>query len=114
MGGTRLTVDVPKLFELWAAGASQYEISLALGIRPGTFWQIRNRYALPRRAPAKPAKASHEPDPTPEELAQRCAEVRARWSDEETKRRRVGRGVEAVRLRSYSFNHRDFAFSGVD
>ena len=114
MGVTRLTVDVPKLFELWNSGASQYDISIVLGIRPGTFWQVRKRYALPKRKPAKPVRASHEPDPTPEELVELCAAVRARWSEEETERRRVGRGVEQVRLRSYSFDRRGFAFSGVD
>ena len=114
MGGTRLTVDVPKLFELWNSGASQHDISLALGIRPGTFWQVRRRYALPNRKPAKPARASHEPDPTPEELAERCAAVRSNWSAEETERRRVGRASGPVRLRSYSFDRRGFAFSGVD
>ena len=111
MGGTRLTVDVPKLFAMWSAGASQYEISVALGIRPGTFWQIRRRYALPKRKPAKPARASHDPDPTPEEIAERCAITRAKWSEEETERRAVGRMRGSTEIRSYSFDRRNMAFA---
>lgn len=111
MGGTRLTIDVPKLFELWASGASQYEISQTLGIRPGTFWQVRNRYALPKRKPARPVSASKEPDPTPEEIAERAAAVRASWSEEEAERRAVGRLRGSVGIRSYSFDRRAMAFS---
>jgi len=111
MGGTRVTVDVPKLFEMWAAGASQYEISQSLGIRPGTFWQVRRRYALPKRQPARPIAASKEPDPTPEEIAERAALVRAGWSEEETDRRAIGRLRGSVSLRSYSFDRRNMAFS---
>ena len=107
-------VDVPVLFKMWADGASRYEICTMLGIRPGAFQHLRRKYALPKRNKGRPSLGSLEPDPTPEELAERCAAVRAKWSEEETERRRVGRGVEAVRLRSYSFNHRDFAFSGMD
>lgn len=87
-------VDVPKLFEMWAAGASRYEICTMLNIRPGAFQHIRRRYALPKRSKGRPACGSLCPDPTPEELAERCAAVRAKWSEEETERRRVGRGAE--------------------
>lgn len=104
-------VDVPKLFEMWAAGASRYEICTMLGIRPGAFQHIRRRYALPKRNKGRVARGPMEPDPTPEELAARCAEVRAKWSAEETERRAVGRCVEPVRLRSYSFDRRNLAFS---
>lgn len=107
-------VDVPKLFEMWAAGASRYEICTMLGIRPGAFQHLRRRYALPKRNKGRPIAGSLEPDPTPEELAERCAAVRETWSEEETERRRVGRASGEVRLRSYSFHHRDFAFSGMD
>ena len=104
-------VDVPVLFKMWADGASRYEICQMLGIRPGAFQHIRRRYALPKRNKGRPTRGPNEPDPTPEELVERCAEVRAKWSAEETERRAVGRGVEAVRLRSYSFDRRNLAFS---
>lgn len=114
MGGIRIEVDVPKLFRLWGTGVRQFEICQELGIRPGTFWQVRQRYALPPRENAKPARSRHEPPPTPEEIAERAAAVRAGWSAEETERRRVGSAVAPVRLRHYVFDRRAMAFSGVD
>lgn len=111
MGGARLTVDVKKLFELWASGMRQYEICQELGIRPGTFWQVRNRYALPKRAPARPERGRETPPPTPEEIAERAAAVRANWSEEEMERRAVGRLRGSLGIRSYSFDRRNMAFS---
>lgn len=104
-------VDVPKLFEMWAAGASRYEICTMLGIRPGAFQHLRRRYALPKRNKGRPTRAPLEADPTPEELAERCAEVRAKWSAEETERRAVGLLRGSVDIRSYSFDRRNVAFS---
>lgn len=104
-------VDVPKLFEMWAAGASRYEICSALGIRPGAFQHVRRRYALPKRNKGRPARHRSESDPTPEELIERCAAVRATWSDEERERRAVGRLRGSVEIRSYSFDRRGMAFS---
>lgn len=114
MGGMRLEIDVPKLFRLWASGMRQFEICQELGIRPGTFWQVRQRYALPHREKAQPARSRHEPPPSPEEIAERAASVRARWSEEETEKRRVGSGVSKVRLRHYAYDGRTMAFSGMD
>ena len=111
MGGVKLTVDVPKLFELWAAGVRQFEICQELGIRPGTFWQVRQRYALPKRNPARPERGRETPPPSPEEIAERAAAVRANWSEEETERRLVGRLRGPVGIRSYSFDRRNMAFS---
>lgn len=107
-------VDVQALFRLWANGASRHEICTTLGIRPGAFQHLRQQYALPKRTRGRPARGPLEPDPSPEELAQRCAEVRAKWSEEETEKRRVGSGVAPVRLRHYAYDGRTMAFSGMD
>lgn len=111
MGGIRLEIDVPRLFKLWASGMPQFEICQALGIRPGTFWQVRQRYALPPRPNARPARSRHEPPPTPEEIAERASLVRAGWTDEEKERRAVGRLRGPVGIRSYTFDRKSMAFS---
>lgn len=107
-------VDVPALFRLWAEGVRQCDICTALGIPTGSFHAIRQRYALPVRACDKQLDFTETEPPTPEEIAERAAVVRAGWSDEERERRIVGRSRSPVRLRSYSFNHRDFAATALD
>ncbi len=43
------------------------------------------------------------PDPTPEELQARAAEVRAGWTPEEERRRRLG-GTGRVELRAFALD----------
>lgn len=108
-----IEVDVPKLFQMWVDGYRQDEICKALGVRPGSFWELRKRYALPPRKAAKTASGGDKNPPSAEEIAARCAEIRAGWSDEE-RERRVAYRPDRVRLREYSFNRCSYAFSALD
>jgi hypothetical protein len=114
MGSQIVDFDVPTLFRLWAAGLPQGEICDQLGIRSGSFYIVKRRYKLPPRARAKQRPTQSEPDPTAEEIAERAAEQRAKWSPEEEERRRIGRGVERVALREYQFDRRNFALTALD
>lgn len=40
-------------------------------------------------------KYKHRPDPTPEEIAERCAEIQKGWSPAEMERRHVARGASS-------------------
>jgi len=68
-------VDVPTLFRLWTQGVAREVICRELGISGSQLSVLKTRYKLPSR-PKKPASLG--PDPTPEEIAERAAECRAR------------------------------------
>lgn len=106
-----MRIDVPALFSMWNAGVRQFEICQKLGIRPGTFWRLRQKYALPARDRLVPVIARSRPDPTIEEIVERAAVIRSSWSEEEAARRVVGRGVGAVQIKAYSYDHRRMAFA---
>lgn len=113
MRGNRMgEFNTLELFRLWAKGTPQAEICDALGIRPGSFWQVKKRLKLPPRVCDRTVDYSRSVPPTPEEIAERAAAIRASWPEGEAEKRLSA--VAPVRLRAYSFNRRDHAFSGVD
>jgi hypothetical protein len=76
MGVWRLVYDKSVLMRLWAAGKTHVEIAAALGCSAGYVEKLRIRHGLPRRP-----RCHHGPqddDPTPEQIAERAAECRAR------------------------------------
>jgi hypothetical protein len=85
--------------ELWLAGASVPEMAARLGCRQPAIYSLRVQFGLPRR----PRVQCTDKDPTPDEIAERSAEVRARWSEEDRERRGIGKveawGVPLIRLR---------------
>lgn len=93
-------IDRDLFEELWYAGVSVPEMAARLGCQQPAVYKLRVSLGLPRR-PRVPCTAT---DPTEQEIADRSAEVRARWSDEERERRSVGKvegwGVPQVRLRA--------------
>ena len=116
MRGNRIGkgLDVQELFRLWAKNLSQQEICDRLGIRRGSFWEIRRRLKLPRRErDRQPVKREIAADyePTPDEIKERAAEIRLRWSPAEEARRRSYRAVEVTKFR---FSQRDFALTALD
>lgn len=65
-----------KLHELWARGDSYLEIAAALGCSESFVHHLKVRHKLPHRQ--KPTREIFEDDPTPEQIAERAAECRAR------------------------------------
>lgn len=110
----RKTIDVPRLFEMWAKGVHQSEICEELDIRPGSFWTIKKRHALPPRPVDRTIDFSHVEPPTEEEIAERAAAVRAAWSEEEREKRIVGNEAYRPRLRSYSLSPRNLVVTAMD
>lgn len=111
----RVDVDVSLLFRLWNSTMRNDELCEALGISRGVLWSLRDRYKLPVRAKACRAPAgteSHQPDPTPEEIAERAAMVRRSWSASEEERRRC-HGPSRYRLPAFAFDGRDTSFNAV-
>lgn len=70
------TYNLTTLQRLWAAGKTHQEIAAALGCSEMYVSQLRERHQLPRRRRA--FHGPQEDDPTPEQIAERAAECRAR------------------------------------
>ena len=67
------------LKKVWASGSTYSEMTLFLGVSKDQLFRLRDRLGLPLRLDrAKRQKPPRQKDPTPQELAQRCAEARAR------------------------------------
>ena len=64
------------LHRLWARGDSYQEIAAALGCSQSFVSRLKDRHKLPNRQ--KATKEIFEDDPTPEQIAERAAECRAR------------------------------------
>lgn len=65
-----------QLHQMWASGVSNADIAAALGCSESFVTKLARRHRLPRRQ--KPPKEIFENDPTPEQIAERAAEIRAR------------------------------------
>jgi hypothetical protein len=68
--------SVARLEQLWAAGKTHVEIAAALGCATAYVAELVARHNLPRRRRAY--HGPQEDDPTPEQIAERAAECRAR------------------------------------
>jgi hypothetical protein len=68
--------SVAQLQQLWAAGKTHVEIAAALGCATAYVAELVARHNLPRRRRAY--HGPQEDDPTPEQIAERAAECRAR------------------------------------
>jgi hypothetical protein len=109
----RLQIDVPELFRLWTSGVPHAEICERLGIPQGSLWRVRDHYKLPPRMKVIPRCDRDEDDPTPEEIAERTAAIRAKWTPEETERRIVGPRPSAYRIPNYRFSRRTMSYAAA-
>lgn len=98
--------------ELWAAGASLRAIADELGITQDNVSTVRRRLGLPPRygsfAAATRAKVEPIIDPTPEEIAERSAAVRARWDERTREMRRVTKTPKEYQFPVYRSEDFDF------
>lgn len=65
-------MDVPKLFQMWNAGARVEDIALAFNVSSTLVYRWRRQYGLPERGRVSNLPT---PDPSPEELERRKEEV---------------------------------------
>ena len=106
-------VDAVQLFALWHGQLPNLDVAKALGVSVYQLWVLGKRYGLPKRVHLMSAKKrgrKPETDVVGAEYERRKAEVRARWSDEEREKRRVGPMARPWRLPSYAYDGRVCAF----
>ena len=106
-----LVVDVPQLYRLWYSDLKGPEVCDALGVSDSSLQRLRARYKLPPRDHVGGPKGNRKIiDPSPEEIEERSAIERAKWTPEEERKRRVGAVASGVEIRRYAFNGRHCAF----
>lgn len=104
-------IDVPELFALWHSDLKNRELAEKLGVSVSGLWDIRKRYGLPPRKHERKPRQSEDDDPTPEEIEERCAAIRQKWSQTEWSLRRVGGAPQQWRPPSYSsFDRQTMSF----
>lgn len=115
MGVWRVVYDKNVLKRLWAAGKTHSEIAAALGCSAGYVEKLRIRHGLPRRPQCH--HGPQEDDPTPEQIEERKAAIRARNLEAlrnehpEASRSRAARASNQVSesIRCYSWDGFRFA-----
>ena len=85
--GREVDYCVATLHRLWARGDSYQEIAAALGCSQSFVSRLKDRHKLANRQ--KATRDILADDPTPEEIAERAAECRARRVQPEPKGERV-------------------------
>ena len=105
----RKSIDVPLLFKLWHTELKNDELASRIGVARGHLWYLRQKYGLPGRKKRRTRPPSD--DPTPEEIAERCAEVRRGWSAEEEARRLCGKPTRWRPPQYHKFDPKTMTFS---
>lgn len=110
--GQYVTIDVKKLFALWAGNLGTMQIAAEMGLTKNQVWSAARRLGLPTR-PRSGSDRDQRENPTPDEIAKRAAVVRAGWTPSEARRRLVG-GCRRWSIPAYSYNGRDAAFTPTE
>lgn len=106
-------IPLKKLRQLWSTQRPTEEIAIYFKVSLAYLYSFAKRHDLPRRTHvARRRPESVEPDPTPEEIALRAAEVRARWTTEEYTRNCCYK-PKRVEMQTYSFDGRFVAFNEI-
>jgi hypothetical protein len=92
----RPPISLPKLFELWQSDMRTDKIAEALGCTRGKLYNLAYKHKLGSRPESLHSlKKSVHPDPTPSEIEERAAAIRATWTAQD----RSTRMASAYRLK---------------
>jgi hypothetical protein len=94
-------IDIDLFERLWEAGISLREMAEVLGMGADAVGTMRYRLGLKPRTPQTKAQRTEQPDPTPQEIAERSAAIRDSW-DDETRLRRAGKLVQPYEFPRYA------------
>lgn len=94
----------------WHGNLPTSDIAKKLHVTAAALQDFARRNKLPRRDHVPRKKPAPMIDPTPEEIAERAAEIRARRTDSENNRLNNYR-IERVEIRQYSYSSRTGIFT---
>lgn len=103
----RFPVDKEKLRALWRTERTNADIAAELGITTVQLYVAGRALKLEQRWGHVRRVYKDSVDPTPEEIAERCAEIRAEWPAGEADRRLVGNVADpSWMIPEFSFDRR--------
>jgi hypothetical protein len=102
-------VDSLRLWQLWQTNVPYEEICDELKISQSQLFRMAKQRGLKHR-PKPPRSGRQIVDPTPLQIQQRSAAIRAGWSPEEENSRRVGWKNRAVSALKYEYDSRTGIF----
>lgn len=105
-------ISLKKLKQLWKTRRTTKEIAILLQVSLAYLHTFARRHNLPKRVHIARKANEKEIDPTPEEIALRAAEVRARWTDSDYRKNSCYK-PKKVEIRNYAFNRQTVAFFSV-
>jgi hypothetical protein len=105
-------INTVELYRLWTSQERKEDICRLLGVTREGLYRLQKQHKLPHRNPIRLGTKKYA-DPTPDEIAERTAEVRSRWTPEEWARRCVCR-EQGVQFRSFAYDGRQCAFITQD
>lgn len=105
-------VDIESLTEAWNSDMRSDQICEEFGLSRGGLYRLAHKHRLGRRPVYLNGNGNCATvDPTPEQIAERAAEVRATWTANERESRRVGCRRRRVEIKHFWFSRDDYAFS---
>jgi len=102
-------VDTLRLWKLWQTNVPYEEICNELKISQSQLFRLARQRGLKPR-PKPPRSGRPIIDPTPLEIKQRSAAIRANWSTEEENSRRVGWKNRSITAMKYEYDSRTGIF----
>jgi hypothetical protein len=106
-------IDLKYLTHLWKSEMRSDQICEELGCTRGHLFNLVRKHRLGRRPPQFNAPREPEtPDPTPEQIAERTAAIRATWTPEE-RRSRMAKCYrpKRVEIKNFHFDREAYTFS---
>lgn len=106
-------IDLKYLTYLWKSEMKSDQICEELGCTRGALYNLVRKHRLGRRPPQfSAARNTETPDPTPEQIAERAAAIRATWTPEE-RRSRMAKCYrpKRVEIRNFHFDREAYTFS---
>lgn len=102
--------DIPELLELWAGDLPTKQIALKVKVTVAALQEFARKRKFPKRTHIKRQQATEFVDPTPEEIAKRAADIRARRTALENERSCCYKYREVFVLQ-YNYSSRTGVFS---
>lgn len=105
-------IDLNRLARLWKSEMKSDKICEALGCTRGHLYNLARKHRLGIRPPQfSAARNTEAPDPTPAQIAEATAAIRATWTEQERRTRMVGCRRKPVEVPNFYFHREQYVFT---
>ena len=102
---TVVKIQPHEVYKLWWGDLPNDKLAESLGLTRGQLWALAKRLKLPKRPKHLRAWTVNngltKDDPTPQEITERAAAIRAGWPDGEAEKRMVGRRSQRYEMPAF-------------